>query len=505
MKKYILGFIIATFIIFSPFSLAEISQQSYHYLDQKEFSAAKSSLETDLLQDKFDAKSWYFYSRTLYQLDMPTASMQALNNALNIDKSGSFAKGGMSKLKGFGADILTLKEEVNDPYYYVEKITGEQYLAYLNTIFGNGHPYGNMNPPSKNQIEQALRKTQNINQNPIVNTPKPASSSYNETIKKENIKNELTAEEKIERENTIKGFFLLLALIFAGGFLVYIVSKGIKNKKETKRIEKNKKELMAKRQKSLIELFNNCEKLKNMITEKLKDINLIAPLSGMEKMFTLYQNEIIELIKNINLDNLNKDINNETRSYQLIKNKFDKLNQYYKLNDYELIQYNKDLQSQIAKEQEERRKEEQLRKEKEEKAKIQREKELAIKQQREKELQEQAIKLEEERRKNGYYNRRQEQSTSLNPLDVIIGASVLNSALNNKNNTSSHKKTSINNRSNNDDDNNDFWSNNKPRTSNNNSNDNNDFWNSSKSNDDNNSSFWGSSSNSKKNDDHKDW
>lgn len=93
MKKATRGIMIATVLALSINSaIAVVSDQSTSALKARDWVVAEKSLKQDLKQDNQDPKVWYNLSMVLNHARKPEEAMKALNNAVHLDKTMSFAK-----------------------------------------------------------------------------------------------------------------------------------------------------------------------------------------------------------------------------------------------------------------------------------------------------------------------------------------------------------------------------------------------------------------------------
>lgn len=510
MAKLLSGVLILFTVLFSFAVNAAISTDTQYYLDQQNFAKAKVSIEKDLEKDGFDAKTWYFYSRILYQLDRPRAAKQALNNALNIDRNWGFISGkqpltdlqkqekGMAFAQDIMADIGNQKSEANTPMIAIGE---KEYDAYLTSIFGAGHRFSKHNPPSLAQISSAKRKLYANNKAPLQNNETAVSQTSK--IKQNDLKTEnlpmstlppvsqnannqasQNSGQSGEGTKTVLTIFVIAFVLFSIGFVVVSVRNKKKEqeamrKRELAIIENNKKEAQA--------FFDEANNFNEEIEEKLKDIEVMAKNSEIHKMALRIYDQVLNLIKNIDL---NKVFDKNIKEFNSLKSQYDEMIQYYKRKDFDLQQYRQD---QIVLAEKRRVEEERLAKiraEREKQEAIEREK-RRVREEKERKEREERERIEAKREAERERNRpRHSSSSSSSGSDLLTGV-VLGSLL-----SGSSKSSSRSSRNDDDDDNSSLWS----SASRGNSDSNRDVWNS-----DNNSDVFGGSSSSKSNKDSDNW
>lgn len=217
---------------------AQISQQTYNYLSNDNFAKARISIENDLKQDQFDAKAWYFYSRILYELNYPNAAKKALDNALNIDNSASFVKGGKQALLSFGGDIL----------YEIDKNPNE----------------------AKINIPLIERK-----------------SSQNNSYQSSNSQNYQNSKQAQNSSSTFS-FFIIFALLALG---IFILIKATKKPKVVLNPQFNQDELLYK-----------INSLSNDVDDLLKNVELINKNTKLYQELFALNKDILLLSRNASLN-----------------------------------------------------------------------------------------------------------------------------------------------------------------------------------------------------------
>lgn len=511
------------FLIFSGNAMAEISYGTQSYLNNKDFRTAKISIESDIKKDKYDAKTWYFYSRILYQLNQPNAAKQALNNAMNIDKTASFAKGGMSTVKGFAGDIMSkIKSSSYEDPVQMDRITGSEYDRYLSSVFGSNNPYSNQNPPSSAAIKSALAKKNTVVQKPeetkytnntVVQSPPIMSVPVSNVKSSTSVKNEVKTTEDKQGGGFLKGFIVFLAVVlFIALTITYFIQRNVKKTEEAK----NQKE-----KDKIVDLFNKFNALSNKIEEKVKDYEAMIPGTKLYESTSQLYTESLNYIKSIDFNDVSSGaVNKINKNMASVQEYMTILDNAYNNKDYELTDYFKKQEEEKERKIKEEKRLAEIRRKEEERAAI-------AKQEREKLEREERIKREEreaeiekERVRTGYYDRqaqRQRERERERELDrerererdrerqqyrnnngrssvgdMVTGAAIYSIADDLLN---SNKKSK-----NNDDDNNSIWG---GGSSSSRSDDNNDsVWNSGSSRDDSNDSLWEGSNDS---DDSNNW
>ena len=534
IKHITLAVFMSVFMLFSFYAAAEISYATQNYLDHKDFRTAKISIESDIKNDKYDAKTWYFYSRILYQLNQPNAAKNALNNAMNIDKTGSFAKGGMANVRSFAGDIVNkIKKTTYEDPVSMPRITGAEYDRYLTSVFGSNNPYSNQNPPSSSAIKSALAKNsvstapvrkveQNVKQstsvqnNPIVSVPVSEIKHVDKSVK------ETSLTEKSSSGGFVKGLLIFVSLILIVFLLVAYIFKSKAKKEEDLKNQKIKGQV--------VDLFNKFNNLSAKIEEKMKDYEVIIPGSKLYEAMSQLYTESLNHIKSIDLNDISES------SIRKINDNMKKVNEYmsiletaYNEKDYNLENYFKRLEEEAERKRKEEERLAEIRRQKEEEERIARqERERIARIQREKEKEREA-EIEKERIRSGYYERKREQelqeqrernrererererergrerdrqqysrgnsgrSGGSQVNDMIAGAALYNLADNLLNSESKKSR--------NDDENNSIWG----GSSSSKDDDNSSIWgNSGSSNDDDNSNLWGSND-SNDDDDSNNW
>lgn len=513
------------FLIFSGNAMAEISYGTQSYLNNKDFRTAKLSIESDIKKDKYDAKTWYFYSRILYQLNQPKAAKQALNNAMNIDKTASFAKGGMSTVKGFAGDIMSkIKSSSYEDPVQMDRITGSEYDRYLSSVFGSNNPYSNQNPPSSAAIKSALAKRNAVVQKPeetkyanntVSQSPPIMSVPVSNVKSSTSVKNEVKTTENKQSSGFLKGFIIFLAVVlFIALTITYFIQRNVKKAEEVK----NQKE-----KDKIVDLFNKFNALSNKIEEKVKDYEAMIPGTKLYESTSQLYTESLNYIKSIDFNDVSSGaVNKINKNMASVQEYMTILDNAYNNKDYELTDYFKKQEEEKERKIKEEKRLAEIRRKEEERAAI-------AKQEREKLEREERIKREEreaeiekERIRTGYYERREQErqaqrerererererdrerdrqqyrnnSSRSSVGDMVTGAAIYNLADDLLN--SGSKKS----RNNDDDDNNSIWG---GGSSSSRSDDNNDsLWsNGSSRDDDNNDSLWSSSNDS---DDSNNW
>lgn len=530
IKQFALSLFVIFFMMFSFNVSAEISYATQNYLDNKDFRTAKISIESDIKKDKFDAKTWYFYSRILYQLNQPNAAKNALNNAMNIDKTGSFAKGGMSNVRSFAGDIMNkIKNTSYEDPVSMSKITGAEYDRYLTSVFGANNSYSNQNPPSASAIKSALAKNSvstpkvensvkqvnsNVQTPPVMSVP---VNDINKNTQKSESKSSVSSED-VGSGGFLKGFMIFVAFVVA---IALITAYFIQNK--------GKKEESLRKQKikdRIVEVFNKFNNLSNKIEEKMKDYEVMAPGTKLYEAMSQLYTESLNYIKEIDLNDLTEE------SINKINNNMKKVNEYmviletaYNEKDYDLSNYFKRLEEEAERKRKEEERQAEIRRKNEERARIEQLERDRIAREERIKREEREAEIEKERIRTGYYERKREQEAqeqrelearrerererqrqssrhsssrggSSRVNDMVTGAALFNVADSLLN--SGSKK------SNNDDSNDSVWSSNSSSRSN--DDDNSSIWGSGgSSRDDSNDSLWGGGGNSNDSDDSSKW
>lgn len=211
MKHTARNLIIASVIALSVGSaFAKVSDQSISALQSRNWTAAESSLKNDLKQDNQDPKVWYNLAQVLNHARKPEEAMKALNNAVHLDKTMSFAR------------------------------SRQNVFALRDTIQSN---------------IKVVNNTQ-----PVNNTTRPANNSYNVPAVPSTpsvVANKPTSQVPVSQSKAVshedKGgfgiFALLLVLIGAGGIGFYFFTKN----KEKKNTQADQSQKMVK----LEEMFND--------------------------------------------------------------------------------------------------------------------------------------------------------------------------------------------------------------------------------------------------------
>lgn len=206
MKKTTRGIMIATVFALSINSaIAVVSDQSLSALKARDWSVAEKSLKQDLKQDNQDPKVWYNLAQVLNHARKPEDAMKALNNAVHLDKTMSFAR------------------------------SRQNVLALRDTIQSNIKVVNNSQP-----VNSAPRSTDNSYRTPTVSAP--TSVAVNKPVSQVPAsQNKATSHE--EKTGGGGGLFaMILALICAGGIGFYFFSKN----KEKKALQADQAEKMVK-------------------------------------------------------------------------------------------------------------------------------------------------------------------------------------------------------------------------------------------------------------------
>lgn len=312
-------------LVFALSLNAQLSPQTMSYLSNDNFKQAKISIEKDLDQDKFDAKAWYFYSRILYELDYPKAAKEALNNALNIDKTASFAKGGLSALRPFGGDILdAIERNKNEPIPHIQQITAEEYDAYLNQVFGRNHDYSNMNPPSESILARAKARSHQSSQQNSYSSSSSASNYASSSNRANYASSSSKSVASTQEEGS--GFSFIFIVFILGLGIFFLVKASKKPKKEAQPLPFNVDALLS----DINQLANDTEDL-------LKNVELI------NKNSLLYQ-ELFNLNKKILLLSRQASTSPSLQTkqdYEEYKALYKILEEYFYKRDYDLRDYDK--------------------------------------------------------------------------------------------------------------------------------------------------------------------
>lgn len=505
-KLFLLPLLIMT-LFFNVAAFASISTQSQHYLDRQDFSSAKSSIEADLLSDPYDAKTWYFYSRVLMNLEMPNAAKTALNNAMNIDKNFKFAKKGLSQVKSFAGEIEEMIEDhsyngTHEPYLNVRNISSSDYKNYLDATFGKGHNFGNLNNPTPSDFKRVANNKQQSTPNfveqdlvsqPVRNIEKPVV--VKPKLTPEQIQKEKEAQEAFNKK-VIDVFSGILIILFIG-LSGFFISNRIKNKKL---IEKNNAYQIEQNR----VLFDKLNDFSKQLEEDIKDINAFSPNGELLKEYKNMYDLILNLTAQVDI---NQPVNNRDKiesNYDKVLKLYKKLSHYKKISDFDLNVYRKEETERLEKERIENERLAKIRKEEEAKRKIiedQKREERRLR-----EIKEKAERKEREIKEQEYYRNNRNNNNQSNSGDIGLALGIISEVM--KQGNSNSKK---NRNWDSDDNNSDIWNSKKSNHSNDDSNDS--IWSTKKShsNDSSNSSIWnsrssgGSSSSSKGSKNSDDW
>lgn len=200
MKKATRSIMIATVFALSINSaIAVVSDQSMSALKSRNWTAAEQSLKQDLKQDNQDPKVWYNLAQVLNHARKPEDAMKALNNAVHLDKTMSFAR------------------------------SRQNVLALRDTIQSNIKVVNNSRP-----VNTAPRSTDNSYRTPTVSVP--TSVAVNKPVSQ----NKAVSHEEKTGGGGI--FAMILALICAGGIGFYFFSKN----KEKKALKDDQNQKMVK-------------------------------------------------------------------------------------------------------------------------------------------------------------------------------------------------------------------------------------------------------------------
>ena len=336
LKSSILA--VSLMIGFSLSAEAQISQSTYNDLNNKNFVAAQASIQNDIASDQYDAQSWYFYSRILLLNNQPNAAKNALNNALNIDKTGSFAKGGMSAVKSLAHDIMgKMKTVSNEKSVSMVKITAQSYHAYLNSVFGSNNPFSNTNPPTAKQLANAIANKGNNSTStyhesnssagvlPSVSTSTVGSSGQTHSYSSSSSDHTSYNAHKEEAKKSTSHVFLII-LIFV--FLV-IIGIAFFLRKKSKNTQSDE----------AVSFFNKVSEFSKKVEDKETSISVMAQGSALHQKVSDLLTRVLSFMNSIDLNS--EPTYNQKSTFSSFEDDFSKISTAYNLKDFTLSDYNK--------------------------------------------------------------------------------------------------------------------------------------------------------------------